>query len=173
MKKNILIGLFVLFSASVFGNDFINRFMEECIEKERPVNNVNIGKAMMNKMAANSDDEELKKTFKELNSIRIITTENEKDSKYYFKKATELIDKDFKDYNEVVSVNDRKSKINIFLRGADKESKDLILIALDEDNKLTVIAISGNIDFNSISKLTDSLRKEDKKDKEEDELTNN
>ncbi len=170
MKKNILIGLFVLFSASVFGNDFINRFMEGCIEKERPVNNVNIGKAMMNKMAANSDDEELKKTFKELNSIRIITTENEKDSKYYFKKATELIDKDFKDYNEVVSVNDRKSKINIFLRGADKESKDLILIALDEDNKLTVIAISGNIDFNSISKLTDSLRKEDKED---DEPTSN
>ena len=160
MKRGVLIILSVLFVANVFGNNFINKFMEECIDPERPVNNVNIGKAMMSKIAANTQDEDLQKTFKELNSIRIITTENEKDSKYYFKKANELVGNEFKEYNEVVSVNDRKSKINIFLRENEKTDKDLLLIALDEDNKLTIIAISGNIDFNSISKLTDSLRKE-------------
>lgn len=36
--------------------------------------------------------------------------------------------------------------------------QDLILIALDNESKLTIITVSGNIDLNSISKLSDSLQ---------------
>ena len=90
MRKIFLV-LFTLFLAtSTFANDFITRFLKECVETERPVSNVNIGKAMLNKMASNTSDEELKTTFRELNSIRIITTENKADSKFYFEKAKEM-----------------------------------------------------------------------------------
>ena len=158
MKRTFLV-LFILFSAtSIFANDFITRFLKECIETERPVSNVNIGKAMLNKMASNTSDEELKTTFRELNSIRIITTESKEDSKYYFDKAKEMAFNEFTDYKEVVSVNERRSKINILLKKIDEKTQDLILIALDDDSKLTIITVSGNIDFNSISKLSNSLR---------------
>ena len=65
---------------------------------------------------------------------------------------------EFTDYKEVVSVNERRSKINILLKKIDEKTQDLILIALDDDSKLTIITVSGNIDFNSISKLSNSLR---------------
>ena len=158
--RSIFLVLFTLFLAtSAFANDFITRFLKECVETERPVSNVNIGKAMLNKMASNTSDEELKTTFRELNSIRIITTENKADSKYYFEKAKEMVSSKFTDYREVVSVNERRSKINILMKKTDEKTQDLILMALDDDSKLTIITVSGNIDFNSISKISDSLRK--------------
>lgn len=159
MRRFLLI-LFTLFLAtSAFANDFIARFLKECVETERPVSNVNIGKAMLEKMASNSSDEELKRTFRELNSIRIITTENQADSKYYFEKAKELASDEFTDYEEVVSVDERRSKINILMKKTDEKTQDIILMALDDDSKLTIITVSGNIDLDAISKLSDSLRK--------------
>ena len=173
MKRNVLI-LFALFLAtSVFANDFITKFLKECVETNRPVSNVNIGKAMLSKMASNTGDEELKTTFRELNSIRIITTESKADSKYYFEKAKEMAFKEFTDYKEVVSVNERKSKINILLKKIDEKTQDLILIALDDDSKLTIITVSGNIDFNSISKLSNSLRETDQPAMEKETEKNN
>lgn len=160
MKRSFLIVVTLFLATSVFANDFITKFLKDCIEMERPVSNVNIGNAMLNKMASNTSDEELKTTFRELNSIRIITTENKDDSKYYFEKAKEMAFNEFTDYKEVVSVDERKSKINILMKKIDEKTQDLILIALDDDSKLTIITVSGNIDFNSISKLSSSLREE-------------
>ncbi|HHV85505.1 MAG TPA: DUF4252 domain-containing protein [Petrimonas sp.] len=168
MKRTFLV-LFILFSAtSIFANDFITKFLKECVETERPVSNVNIGKAMLNKMASNTSDEELKTTFRELNSIRIITTENKADSKYYFEKAKEMAFSEFTEYKEVVSVNERRSKINILMKKIDEKTQDLILIALDDDSKLTIITVSGNIDFNSISKISSSLREGETEEKTTD-----
>lgn len=158
MKRSFFIVFTLFLVTSVFANDFIGKFLKECVETDRPISNVNIGNAMLNKMAANTTDEELKATFRELNSIRIITTENKDDSKYYFEKAKELASSEFTDYVEVVSVNERRSKINILMKKIDEKTQDLILIALDDDSKLTIITVSGNIDFNSISKLSSTLR---------------
>lgn len=160
MKKSLLIAFALIFSVSLFANDFVSLFLDRYAEDKRPVSNVNIGKTMLNKMSENTDDEDLKNTFKELNSIRIVTTENKKDSKYYFKKANELVKESFSDYEEVVSVNERKSKIHILMKKLNDVTQELILIALDEDSKLTIITVSGKINFDSISKLSDILKKE-------------
>lgn len=167
MRKIAFIAILLLSAASVSANDFISQFIEKCVEEKKLINNVNIGKSMLEKMAANTDDEELKKTFRGLNSIRIITSENKKDSRLYFEKATELAAQEFSDYEEVVSVNERKTKIHILFKQLSEKVQDLIFISLDEDNKLTIINVSGKIDFNSISKLSDSLNKETKEAHEE------
>ena len=157
MKKSFFIICAILFSASAFAGDFVSKFLQQSVEENRPVNNVNIGKAMLDKMAANTNDEELKNTFKGLTSIRFITTENKKDSKYYFNKANQLAEEEFSDYEEVVSLNERKSKIHVLLKKTDDKKQDLIMIALDENNKLTIITVSGKIDFHSISKISSSI----------------
>lgn len=148
----------LLLSASLSANNFVSVFMDRCAESERPLNNVNIGRTMLDKMASNTNDEELKATFKELNSIRIVSSDNENDSKYYYKKANELIRESFGDYDEAVSMNEMGSKVSIWVKRQDEENQDLILISLDGDGKLTIITVSGKIDFNSLSKLSGSLR---------------
>lgn len=160
MRKVIFIFLFLFTTGPLAGGDFITEFLNTCVEAKRPVSNVNIGRPMLEKMASNTNDEELKKIFQNLSSIRIITTENKKDAHFYFKKANELIADKFSDYQEVVSVNDRNAKINILMKSKDNKNQDIIFIGLDEDDKLTIINITGKIDFHAISKLSDSLNKE-------------
>lgn len=159
MKKYIVAILVLLVTTSVFADDFATKFMATYVEAKRPVNNVSFGKAMLEKMASETDDKELKKTFNGLNCIRIITTEDKRDSKHYFKKATELVKDEFSDFEEVVSLNERKSKVHVLLKETAEDAQDLILIALDDNSKLTIITVSGDIDLNSFSKLSDSLNK--------------
>lgn len=166
MKKIIFIATLFLFTNFAFAGDFINQFIQKCVEEGMPVNNVNIGKSMLDKMASSTDDEELKNIFHDLSSIRIITTENKKDSRIYFKKATELAAQEFSDYQEVVSVNERKTKITILQKQLNEKTQELIFIGLDEDSKLTIITVSGKIDFKSISKLSESFGKEIKTNEE-------
>lgn len=155
----VMVMLFsLLLPVALLADNFVSVFMERCAEDERLLSNVNIGKTMLDRMAANTDDEELKSTFKELNSIRIISSDNVEDSKYYFKKANELIKESFRDYEEVVSLSEIGSKISVWVKRQGEEKQDLILIALDSDGKLSIITVSGKIDFDSISKLSGSLR---------------
>lgn len=166
MKKISFILFFLLSTVSLSAGDFISRFLDKCVEDQRPVNNVNIGKSMLDKMATNTDDDELKKTFRNLSSIRIITCDNKRDARIYFKAAINLAIEEFKDYQELVTVNEKKTKIHIYYKQESEKMQDLIFIGLDEEDKLSIITITGKIDFASIAKLSNSLNKEI--DKEQD-----
>jgi hypothetical protein len=166
MKKISFILFFLLSTVSLSAGDFISRFLDKCVEDQRPVNNVNIGKSMLDKMASNTDDDELKKTFRNLSSIRIITCDNKRDAHLYFKAAINLAIEEFKDYQELVTVNEKKTKIHIYYKQESEKMQDLIFIGLDEEDKLSIITITGKIDFGSIAKLSNSLNKEI--DKEQD-----
>ncbi len=166
MKTLLLIST-LLFSLSVSADNFVTTFIDKYVEDKRPVNNVNIGKTMLNEMAENATDEELKNMFEDLNSIRIITTEKKRDSRYYFKKANQLIKEAYSDYEEVVSVNERKSKTHVIMKKLDDETENLILISLDDKDKLTILSVSGKVDFKSLAKLSKSLK--DEKEMTEDE----
>lgn len=160
MRKIMLILLILLTSASLFANGFVTQFINKYSEENRPLNNVNIGKTMLDKMAANTEDEELKNAFKELKSIRIVSSENERDSRYYFEKAHGLIKEEFSDYEEMVSVNEKNSRISVWMKQGDKNMQELILISLDEENHLSIITVSGKIDFKTFSKLSGTLKNE-------------
>lgn len=150
----------LLASTSLFANDFITQFIQKYSEEDRPLNNVNIGKKMLDKMAANTEDEELQNAFKELRSIRIVNSDNAKDSRYYFEKANELIEEAFGDYEEVVSVNEKLSRISVWMKKDEDKKQEIILISLDENSQLSIITVSGKIDFSTISKLSGTLKNE-------------
>jgi len=63
MKKTGLILIILLSSASLFANDFVSKFIEKYSEDNRPLNIVNIGKTMLDKMADNTEDEDHEKRF--------------------------------------------------------------------------------------------------------------
>ena len=81
MNRTTILMIMLLASTTLFANDFITQFIQKYSEEDRPLNNVNIGKKMLDKMAANTQDEELQNTFKELHSIRIVNSDNAKDSR--------------------------------------------------------------------------------------------
>ena len=90
---------------------------------------MNIGKPILEKMASNTNDEELKKIFQNLNSIRIITTEDKKTHTIISKEANELAAREFSDYQEVVSVNERNTKINVLAKAKTIKIRTLFLSA--------------------------------------------
>ena len=173
MKKSIFIVLALFFIAnSAFAGDFISQFLNKCVENERPVSNVNIGKTMLKRMTTLTNDESLKNAFQELNNIRIITTDNKKDSKYYFKKANELATEEFADYQEVVSLNESKNKMCILMKNPNEKSQDIILISLDDNNSLAIITVSGKMDLASLSKLSNTLEGQNIPQNESDDSAN-
>ena len=160
MKKTLLIAWLIALPTLLSASDFVTLFMEQCAEEKRPLNNVNIGETMLEKMAENALDEELKETFSKLNSIRIVSSDNRRDSRHYFRKADELIRDSFADYREVVSVNEEESRISVWMKEVSEKEQDLILLSLDEEGLFTVINVNGEIDFNSISRLSGTLKNE-------------
>jgi hypothetical protein len=160
MKKTILIIWLIALPTLLSASDFVTLFMERYAEDKRPLNNVNIGETMLERMAENTTDEELKETFSKLQSIRIISSDNKRDSRHYFRKADELIKEAFTDYREVVSVNEKDIRVSVLLKEVSEAEQHLILLSLDEEGKFTVITVTGEIDFNSIAKLSGSLKNE-------------
>lgn len=158
MKKTILIACLIALPALLSASDVVTLFMERYAQDSRPLNNVNIGKAMLEQMAENTTDEELKKTFGMLNSIRIISSDSKRDSRYYFRKAEELISESYSDYQEVVSVNEENGRISVWLKEMSESEQDLIFLSLDEEGKFTLINVTGQIDFEAISRLSGSLK---------------
>ncbi|MDR1517048.1 MAG: DUF4252 domain-containing protein [Dysgonamonadaceae bacterium] len=170
MMKKYALALFAICLASpIFAGDFITRFLNQCVEGNRLVNNVNIGKTMLNKMIDITGDESLKTAFHDLRSIRLVTTENPSDSKFYFEKARDLASAEFGDYQEVVSVNEKRNKMSVLIREEGSDDQDIILILLDDNHNLTLITLSGKIDLASLSKLSTTL--ENRKMVGEDEKT--
>lgn len=158
MKKNIITLILLMFIATpMFAGDFISDFLKKCVEEKRPVSNINIGKKMLEKLFQTTDDEDLKNAIRDLKSIRLITSEKRNDSKIYFQKAHELIKSDFDDYKELVSVNDRNTKMSILMKQIDSKTQDVIMVGLDEDEKLTIINVTGKVNFKTFSKLSESL----------------
>ncbi len=143
-------------ATTLMAGDFVSRFMGTITEENNTLNNVNIGKKMLDKMSDEIGDKDLAKLFRNLNSIRIITCDNIQDSRFYFNKANEFLKENYADYDEIVSVNDPKNKINTVLK-KENNNTDIILISLDEEGKLSIINVSGKIDLESFSKLSNSI----------------
>ena len=160
MKKTILIAWLIALPALLIASDFVSLFMERCAEEKRPLNNVNIGETMLETMAENTIDEELKETFRKLNSIRIINSDNKRDSRHYYRKADEVIRDSFADYREVVTVNEEDTRVSVWMKEINDKEQDLILLSLDNEGKFTVITVNGEIDLNSISRLSGTLKNE-------------
>jgi len=157
-KKTVLIAWLIALPALLSASDVVTLFMERYAEDNRPLNNVNIGKAMLERMAENTTDEELKKTFGMLNSIRMISSDSKRDSRHYFRKAEELISESYSDYQEMVSVNEENRRISVWLKEMSESEQDLILLSLDEEGMFTLINVTGQIDFEALSRLSGSLK---------------
>ena len=126
MKINFIILSLLFSSLNIFAGDFVTRFMEKYSDNKQGINNVNIGRSMLEKMATHTEDEDLKKTFHSLKSIRIITAENRKDSKDYFDKAQTLVTEEFADFTEMVSINEKKAKMNVLFKKTDEKNQQLM-----------------------------------------------
>jgi abortive infection bacteriophage resistance protein len=60
----------------------------------------------------------------------------------------------------VVSVNEKLSRISVWMKKDKDKRQEIILISLDENSQLSIITVSGKIDFSTISKLSGTLKNE-------------
>ena len=60
----------------------------------------------------------------------------------------------------MVSVNEKLSRISVWMKKDKDKRQEIILISLDENSQLSIITVSGKIDFSTISKLSGTLKNE-------------
>lgn len=156
--KRVLFIIFILgFTAAVFAqNKSIDRVFDKYAGKEG-FTTVYISKYMFN-MFANLEDandkevEEVQKVFGKLNGIKILATEDgaPKGINFY-----DEIMKDLprQDYEELMVVKDSESDVVFLAKEEGGVIVELLLIVSGEDDN-ALIAITGEIDLNTIAKLS-------------------
>jgi len=120
---------------------------------------------MLQKVSSNSKEgQEFQQLVSGLNDLKIYTTENSKiadEMRATFNKYLKA-----KKLSELMRINDQDAHVKIYVRqGKDEDHVSEFLMLVDElntqgskgDKQLVVISLTGDIDLNNISKITNNM----------------
>ncbi|NVO19193.1 MAG: DUF4252 domain-containing protein [Bacteroidetes bacterium] len=156
MKKLALsIGIiaFALFAQGQ--NSAIDKLFAKYSDKEG-FTSVSISKAMFSLFAnENESKDEFNKAIKGLESIRILSLDDTypKGDINFYKEITKNLP--LKDYEELMSTREKNQVFKMLIRKKGSVITEFLMIGGGDDN--VMIAITGNIDLKTISKLSKTL----------------
>lgn len=155
MKQLFLILTLSLSFLGLSQADAIDRIADKYEGKEG-VTSVSVTKSMFelfSEIETEGEDQEFMKILKNLNEIRILTVENDKDLVFYKEVSSSI---STSGYQKLMEVNDGGEKVKFYVIKKDsKITKFLLLVgSIDES---VVIFIDGLIDMKQISKLAKGL----------------
>ncbi len=108
---------------------------------------------LISKIETEDDDEELKDITSKLDGIKILISDDP-DVNLFDEVASQLGN----DYKELMIVKEKGELVKMLVNEQNDVIKELlILVKEDYNNESVVLVISGDIDLNSISKLSKSL----------------
>lgn len=159
--KSKLIVLFIVLSTSIgFGQT--TTAVDELFDKyayKDGFTTVYISKYMFG-LFSNLDDEseeeadELKKAIKGLESIRILTVDDDYDKPLnFFKEVGDLIP--FDQYQPLMVVKEKDQDLRMLLREVNGQIVEFLMLGGGSDNLL--ISITGKLDLESIAKISESM----------------
>jgi hypothetical protein len=160
MKRLLFIICFIGLTSAIFGqNKSIDRVFDKYAGQEG-FTTVYISKYMFSMFAQldeveDEDLEEVQRIFGKLNGIKILASEDESPEGINF---YDEIMKDLprKEYEELMVVKDSESDV-IFLAREEKDVIVELLLIVSGDNDNALIAITGEIDLNTIAKLGSAM----------------
>lgn len=151
----ILSVLSVAITASVMAQDAIDRFFSNYADDPEFTSIVISSKmfGLFSEMETDDpDNEEVLEAMQKLTGIRIITTGDESSDIDYKKAITKV----GKEYEMLMSVDEKDEKIRFFVREENDEIAELFMIVGGEGN-LFLMSISGVIDLDQISKISKNM----------------
>jgi len=155
MKKQGFFFLFLLMSLSGSAQDVIASFLDKH-GKDDNLEVVSIGKKMMEAIGMlTSDNPDLTKAIKGLETIRIVSSKDKDLNKEYYKSAQKLASKS-KGLKEFFSMNEDDKELMVMIRESKGDVKELILLSEQADG-FNLISISGAINLDDLIKYSESL----------------
>ena len=157
MKKIVII-LFAVFCTNLgFSQNAIDQLFDKYAYKDG-FTTVYISKYMFGLFSKNnSSDEEaddMAKAIRGLESIRILTADSTTNLKVnFFKEFGNQIP--FEQYNPLMVVKEKNQELRMLLREVDGQIVEFLMLGGGSDNLL--ISITGNIDLESIAKISESM----------------
>jgi hypothetical protein len=154
-KKLNLTLLSMVIAASVMAQDAIDRYFSSYAD-DPEFTSIVISSKMFGLFSSietdDPDNQEVLEAMKKLTGIRIISTDGE-ESTIDYKKA---ISKVGKEYEMLMSVDEKDEKVRFFVREEKGEIAELFMIVGGEGN-LFLMSISGIIDLEKISKISKNM----------------
>jgi len=156
MNKKLALSLFAIcVTATLVAQDAIDKYFSNYADDPNFTSIVISSKMFglfSNIEVDDPDNREVLDAMKDISGIRIITSDNE-DSKVDYKKAISQVGKD---YELLMSVDEKDEKVRFFVREEGDEISELFMIVGGEGN-LFLMSISGLIDLNKISKISKNM----------------
>ena len=150
MKKKMILMLALLISttASVMAQSIDDLFNEF---KDKPnVEFVDIPKAMMGLAAGSIKEEKGADLMKKIDSIRILSIENDNQLKAQFEQKVKTLSK--KGYEQMVNSNDDGEKAQVLVKTKGEAVTEMLVISIDDD-ECALVQICGKIRPEDIRKL--------------------
>lgn len=140
--RTILISFALLVVSMVCKAQDINSIFDNFKHRDNVVF-VDVPKELISLGLKSSGNKDSEKWAKKIDHLRILTLEDaNRSTKRDFKKMIEALS--WKDYNDIVKVNDNGEKVRIMTQGTDELIKRLIICSFDKEDCVLVV-IDGNI----------------------------
>lgn len=140
--RTILISFALLVVSMVCKAQDINSIFDKFKHRDNVVF-VDVPKELISLGLKSSGNKESEKWAKKIDHLRILTLEDaNRSTKRDFKKMIETFS--WKDYNDIVKVNDNGEKVRIMTQGTDELIKCLIICSFDKEDCVLVV-IDGSI----------------------------
>ena len=140
--RTILISFALLVVSMVCKAQDINSIVDKFKHRDNVVF-VDVPKELISLGLKSSGNKESEKWAKKIDHLRILTLEDaNRSTKRDFKKMIEALS--WKDYNDIVKVNDNGEKVRIMTQGTDELIKRLIICSFDKEDCVLVV-IDGSI----------------------------
>jgi hypothetical protein len=154
-KKYILLLAIGLFALKAFSQDAIDRYFEKYAE-DPEFTSISISSKMFSLFseidADDPDSQEVLEAMSGLTGIRILSREDSTGRVNY---AT-AIDKIGKEYELLLSVDEKDEKVRFFVREENGRIAELFMM-VGGDYNLFLMSILGDIDLNKISKISKNM----------------
>jgi hypothetical protein len=151
----------VFFISTGNAQNFSTQFLTSAGKKEMSV--VTINSSMIESLKKNEKNNDLLAFLNELDFLRIISIDDAKNAATCYSNAVSSLKKS-ENYEELLSIEENGQKVIIAALGKlDKyKTKEIVLLSYQE-NRLTIVNITGNITISELGKLAESIKKSIKK----------
>ncbi|MFK8104949.1 MAG: DUF4252 domain-containing protein [Saprospiraceae bacterium] len=150
MKQLMILVLLSIPMLSVGQNKAINNFYQK-YKTYKNVTNVSLGGWVLKLATKYADDDEAKEALRHVSRLKVLFMENGNIvEKTDVKQLLRQVRND--DFEELMTIQDGKSKVNIFIKENKKAITNLLIVVNGEDD-FVLLSLKGELDFEDLSKL--------------------
>lgn len=153
MKKILFTLALMIAAATSLSAQNVDDLFKEFRDKPN-VQFVNIPKALMSVIANKTNSEETKERLKNIELVRVLQIENDKDLLDQFTKKVKKI---AKKYEQMVNSNEEGQKAQILVKTDGEVLKEVLIISIEED-ECALVQVCGELRPEDFEKLDDFIK---------------